>query len=258
MLLNAWRNSSLNSHKQASCSRERHPVWYLGYSSTEISAAAHFAWKAAEQQGRFSVERNKKPEKKYSECLCTYGCPAWVWGDGRLCAWAPPQQHPPSPDLQQRQSLSLVLTPIRSSNQDGFTSLTQTEGSQESLCLSDLAGWRTATWCQAKTPLLHIITALQDSLCTKSHKCSICRTKREHKNHYFHILIPWKKLPPSTALFSLKGITCIFLHYKKLNLCILPASDKLSHAATDKGCSEIKICDSYKYIMKQLAKHYKN
>lgn len=126
------------------------------------------------------------------------------------------------------------------------------------VCLSDLAGWRTATRCQAKTPFLHIITALQDSLCTKSHKCSICRTKREHKNHYFHILIPWKKLPPSTALFSLKGITCIFLHYKKLNLCILPASDKLSHAATDKGCSEIKICDSYKYIMKQLAKHYKN
>ena len=69
---------------------------------------------------------------------------------------------------------------------------------------------------------------------------------------------PLRKLPPSTSLFSLKGITHIFLHYKGLNLCIVPASFKLSSAATDKGCSEIKICDSYKYIMKQLAKHYKN
>lgn len=66
-----------------------------------------------------------------------------------------------------------------------------------------------------------------------------------------------RKLPPSNSLFSLKGITHIFLHYKGLNLCSLPASVKLSGAATDKGCSEIKICDLYKYIMKQLAKHYK-
>lgn len=66
-----------------------------------------------------------------------------------------------------------------------------------------------------------------------------------------------RKSPSSTSLFSLKGITHIFLHYKGLNLCILPASVKLSGAVTDKGCSEIKICDLYKYIMKQLAKYYK-
>lgn len=50
-----------------------------------------------------------------------------------------------------------------------------------------------------------------------------------------------RKLPPSPSLFSLKGITHIFLHYKRLNLCILPALVKLSGVATDKGCSEIKM-----------------
>lgn len=62
-----------NTHHIAE--KGRYPVWYLGYSSTEISAEAFFSWKVVKQQGRFSVERNKEPGKKYLGCLCTYGCP---------------------------------------------------------------------------------------------------------------------------------------------------------------------------------------
>lgn len=99
VLMNAWRNSNLNGHKEASHSRKRCPAWCLGYSSTEISAVALFAWKVAKQQGRFSVERHKEPETKifrmfvylWLPCLCG------VMSDG---AWAPASlQHPPSPDL---------------------------------------------------------------------------------------------------------------------------------------------------------------
>lgn len=52
-----------------------------------------------------------------------------------------------------------------------------------------------------------------------------------------------RKLPPSTSLFSLKGITHIFLHYKRLNLYILPASVKNSLVQ-----QQIKDAQKLKYV----------
>lgn len=52
-----------------------------------------------------------------------------------------------------------------------------------------------------------------------------------------------RKLSPSTSLFSLKGMTHIFLHYKRLNLYILPASTKNSLVR-----QEIKDVQKLKYV----------